>query len=373
MGTTAYSYSKIKRYTDCPKSYELTYLKKVGQDSTDEMEIGKAGHKFFELWHNAIRVHQATGKLMPKLVDVAAEAWADSPHPAGLFAEYLSLCREFADNYHPEQLPAGAQSIAEMELSFNGELNPCLWDDQDCYIRMVIDRVDIIGNRAVITDYKTGYGGKADKFQVELYCFGLKLKFPQIERFEVILHYVRTGYKEPWKIHADNLGPIEFQLRAQISAIEKDKTYQAKPGRRCQSCTVAAFCDKKASKLVQITAPKDAQKLAADVAVLEAQLKAKKEALKDWVKEHGEVTVNGLMFGFFPSEQYQINVGEFIAACREIDVDPLALLKADTTKVKKLCREKAEVAEALSAAITVETKLRFDAKLDKQDKQKDAA
>jgi len=370
---SSYSYSKIKRWTECPLSFKLTYIDRVGQDSTDEMEVGAGAHRFFELWHNALRANQTSNKMMPKVADLAAQAWTEEPHPTGLFEDFLEVCRDFAEGYRPEPLPAGAQSMAELELSFDEALKPCLWDSSDCFIRAKIDRVDLQGNHAKITDYKTGYAGNADKFQVELYCFLLKVKFPQIERFTVEIYYVRSGFKQTWDIHADNLGPVEFQLRAQVLAISKDKSFKAKPGSRCQSCSVAAFCNKKASKLRMIAKAKDAETIAADVAVMEAQLKAKKDALKEWVREHGEITVNGLMFGFFPSEKYVVNVGEFIAACRQVGIDPLDALRADTTKIKKLCRENAQAADALAPAITVETNLRFDSKLDKQEKQKKAA
>lgn len=370
---TAFSYSKIKRWTECPMSFKLTYIDKVGQDSTDEMEVGAGAHRFFELWHNAIRANQTSNKMMPKVADLAAQAWTEDPHPTGLFDDFLVICRDFAEAYHPEPLVPGAQSIAEMELSYDAELKPCLWDSPDAFFRAKLDRVDIHGNHAKITDYKTGFAGTADKFQVEMYCFVLKIKFPQIERFTVEIYYVRSGFKQAWDIHADNLGPVEFQLRAQIAAIQKDKKFQAKPGSRCQSCTVAAFCTKKASKLRAISQASDAEKIAADVAVMEAQLKAKKDALKGWVKEHGHVTVNGLVFDFFPSEKFIVNIGEFIIACRQVGLDPLDALSANTTKIKKLCRENPKAADALAPAITVETSLRFDSKLDKEEKQKKAA
>lgn len=370
---SSFSYSKIKRWTECPLSYKLTYIDKVGQDSTDEMEVGAGAHRFFELWHNAIRSNQATGKMMPKVAELAAHAWTEEPHPTGLFEDFLEICRDFAEGYRPTPLLPGAQSIAEMELAFDESLKTCPWDAQDCFIRAKIDRVDLTGNHAKITDYKTGYAGTADKFQVELYCFLLNKRFPQIERFTVELYYVRSGFRQAWDIHADNLGPVEFQLRAQALAISKDTSFKAKPGSRCQSCTVAAFCNKKASKLKAISKAKDAETIAADVAVLEAQLRAKKDALKEWVRDHGEVSVNGLMFGYFPSEKYVVNVGEFIVACRQLGIDPLESLKADTTKIKKICRENAHAADALAPAITVETSLRFDSKLDKQEKEKKAA
>jgi hypothetical protein len=188
---------------------------------------------------------------------------------------------------------------------------------------------------------------------------------PEIEFFETVIYYTRTGWQEKSSFHKDSLGGIEFQVKAMMEAVDSDTKFKAKPGSRCSGCFVAFACDKKASNVKLIDDSKAAVKVAEDILAGEAQLDAKKSLLKSWVSENGEIAVNGEKFGFFPVETVKADTREVFNVLAQANKDSFEYLKADTKEIKKLCREDSAIADALAQHLEFKTSLRFSHKGEK--------
>lgn len=353
----SYSYSKIKTWTDCPLSYKLTYLDKVGRDEGEALTLGSAAHEFFEIY-----VSKALLNAGKSSEQIALECWSKEPRDQSLYEQYLSICEAFVKNFDPKDIPNGSQTLCEVGLGLTAEGLPCDFMADNVFLRAKIDRLDLNATSVKITDYKTGFGGKADAFQCNIYAYMVSKHYPNIQNFEVVIHYVRTNWKETWRFSRDKLSGIEFQIRAITEAIENDKNFKAKPGSRCSNCMVAFACDRKASSIKTIEKIKNAEKVAGDILALEAQIEAKKEMLKSWVQDNGEVSVNGEKFSFFPMETMKSDTRELSSALIKNNIEPWDYLKGDTTKIKKLCRENPQIADDLAQALTFNVSLRFSHK-----------
>ena len=355
----SFSYSKIKSWTDCPLSFRLTYIDKVGKDESDPMTLGAAAHEFFEAWLNARRYND-----IPVLKDIALATWSTEPRDQSLYEEYMGICEDFAKNFDGKDIPEGSTTTCEIKLGLTAEGLPCDFMAENVWLRGIIDRLDIIGTTAKITDYKVSFRGKPDTFQVQLYAYMISKYCPAITNFEVVIHYVRSNWKEKWQFPKEKIAGIEFQIKAITETIENDKKYKAKPGSRCSSCLVAFACTKKASSIKTIGNIGNASKIAGDILAIEAQLEAKKDLLKSWVSDNGEVKVNGETFSFFPYETWKGDTKELVSVLTDNNIEPWGYLKTDTKEIKKLCKTDDTLANSLAQALTISSTLRFTHKKD---------
>lgn len=349
-----FSYSKIKTWNECPKSYQLTYLEKVGKDEHDQMTLGSAAHEFFQIWVEKLLKEPTT-----EWENMALQSWAKEPRNQNLYQEYLSICKEFVKNLDINEIKTYEKTICELNVAIDKDFNPCDWNDENVYFRGKIDRLDINGNSARITDYKCSFRSNSDPFQGYCYAWLLTKIFPEIINYEVVIHYARSNWKETWRFTRDKLQGIEFQINSITQAIENDKKFKAKPGSRCASCLCAFACDRKASKIKTIGKVKNAQKVAEDILAIEAQLESKKEMLKTWIQDNGEVSINGEKFSFYPLESMKADTKELASALMNNNIEPWDYLKGDTKEIKKLCRENPQVADSLAQALTFNVSLRF--------------
>lgn len=377
----AYSFSRLKTWNDCPLSFKLSYIDKVGKDENDTLTLGAAAHEFFEDYVRKLAAWKEFNKADPKLTtlgfelavnpenfwtEIATKTFVKEPRNQSLFQEYLEICETFIKGFKlDEAIPAGSQTSYELRMALDNDLKPVEWDSEQVRFRGVIDRLDILGNKAKITDYKTGFFGKSDSFQNSLYAWMLTKLYPEIEYFETVIYYTRTGWQEKSSFHKDTLGGIEFQVQAMMETVDNDKKFKARPGSRCSTCFVAFACDKKASKISMIEDQKDAIKVAEDILAGEAQLDAKKSLLKSWVSENGELVLNGEKFGFFPVETVKADTRGVFQVLAEANKDSFEYVKADTKEIKKLCREEPQLADALAQHLEFKTSLRFSHKGEK--------
>lgn len=363
----AHSYSRLTTYAQCPLSYKLSYLDKVGTDDSDAMEIGAAAHEFFDRWCTQYKIGMPPEELQANILALAAKCFQKDARDQANFKEYLDICRIFALAYLPE--PAYPHTDNEMQVAFNRDWKVCNWFDKDVYFRAKIDWLghplpnqDGKVTKIKIRDYKTGYAGKMDSFQLDVYAFVVSLLYPDVDTVEVEFFYTKSGFRTNKTLEVKDMDIVKIQLEALMDKIESENKFKAKPGARCLNCGVAAFCTKKPSDLTAIKQLPDAEALATDIALLEAQAKAKKKALNAWCKEQGPVTSGGLVFSFWPSEKMNVDFGPLIEACVKHQVDPAVVFNTDSTALKKLIRANPDFGDAITPYISMDVSYKFSAK-----------
>lgn len=362
----AHSHSRLMSYTSCPKSYELTYIQKVGTDDSDALEIGAAAHEFFDRFLKGCQFCDATE---PKAFDVyvlslAATCFQKDARKQSNFKEYLEICQAFAKTFRPN--PAYPVSRPELQLAVDRNWQKCDWFSKEVMFRAKIDRIDEpIGADHVIkkiriVDYKTGYsGGEMDSFQLDIYALFASLIYPQLEQVEVEFYFVKSGFRQVKLLEVKDLGVTKVQLEALMYRVENDSKFKAKPGARCLNCGVAAFCDQKPSNLVAITKIEEAQVLGEEIAFLDAQAKAKKKSLKAFCEKQGAVEAGGLKYNNWPANSYVVEIAPLLSLCVEYGVDPALILNPDSTALKKTFKQNPAFAEAIAPYTAIETSMRF--------------
>jgi hypothetical protein len=239
--------------------------------------------------------------------------------------------------------------------------------------RGIIDRLEIDGTTAIITDWKTDWQLRSQAeverdFQLAVYAWLVSREYPQVDRFVVKLDFVRYNVVRQAELDMGRVAQVEGQILGLIGQVEqaiKSGKFPPKPGHYCAWCGYSQQCP--AAKNIPddvrpITSAEDARRVAEELAVLERQIAVRKEALKAWCNQNGPVKVNGLVWGFHLVESRTIeDVSEFVRLMNEAGVDPRPYLTVNGTKARKIYGNP-ELVEKLQPIIKDRSYTRFDSK-----------
>ena len=159
---TAWSYSGIKKFEQCPKQfYYVKVLKQYTEPSTEATLYGT-------LFHEAAELCVRDGVPMP---------------------EKFSFAKPIID----ELLSIKGDKFCEVEMGLTQNLEPCKFNDPDVWWRGVADLVIVNTetNEARVIDYKTSKSAKyADKGQLELMALAVFKHFPKVQKIKAGLLFV---------------------------------------------------------------------------------------------------------------------------------------------------------------------------------------
>lgn len=202
---TAWSYSSIKTFDQCPKKYyHLKVVKDVRDTPGEAADYGTAVHEAAELFvKDGTPIPEKFGYMKP-IVDslVAIEGDKHTELKLGV-----------------RKTPTGYA--------------PCSFFDKDVWWRGIVDLVIINGNTAYMVDYKTGKNAKyADTKQLDLMAGALFVHYPDLKTIKSALAYVVSNEfikkvhvaeqrDEYLTVFADELDRLEH---AQLSGVWNPKS-----------------------------------------------------------------------------------------------------------------------------------------------------
>ncbi len=360
---TSHSYSRLQTYTRCPLAYKLQYIDKVGQDSSGPMEIGAAAHEFFDLFVKGRCYFGSTEQVTfdKYVLDLASDCFQKEARNQDGFKDYLEMCQIFAKAYKTD--PAYPVVKTEMQMAFNRKWEPCDWFGKDVMFRAKIDRIEepSVGpiTKIRITDYKTGYAGNMDGFQLDVYALIASLLYPSLTDIEVQFFYTKSGFKQVKLLEVKDMDITKVQIEALMARMEGEAKWKAKPGSACLNCYVAHACREKTTGLVSIVSKDTAEMLGREIAVLDAQAKSKKKSLKAWCEKEGPVDGGGLIWNNYPTESLKVEIAPLLSLCVEHSIDPATILNPDSTSLKKIFKKNPAFAEAIGPYMGVDVTTRF--------------
>lgn len=211
---TAWSYSSIKTFDQCPKKYyHLKVVKDVKDDPGEAADYGTAVH-------------------------LAAEEFIRDGKP---IPEKFAYMRPIV-----ERLAAlKGEKHAELKLGVrkaNDGYAPCGFFDKDVWWRGVADLLVIDGKRAWCVDYKTGKNARyADTKQLDLLAGAVFTHFPQVEKIKSSLIYVVSGDLIPTEHRVAQRDQYMSVFDTQLDRLEAamdNGIWNAKTSPLCSYCPV---------------------------------------------------------------------------------------------------------------------------------------
>jgi len=208
---TAWSYSSIKTFDQCPKKYfHLKVVKDVKDEAGEAADYGTAVHEAAELF-------VTNGTPIP---------------------EKFAFMRPIVEPLAKKQ----GTKYAEIKLGVSKALEPRGFFAKDVWYRGIADLLIVNGSNAWLVDYKTGKNAKyADIKQLDLLAGAVFVHFPKVDTISSALLYV-VSQDMPRKIHhrqhlLEYMGVFNEQLDRLDAAMENG-VFNAKTSPLCGWCPV---------------------------------------------------------------------------------------------------------------------------------------
>jgi RecB family exonuclease len=208
---TAWSYSSIKTFEQCPKKYfHLKVAKDVKDDPGEAADYGTAVH-------------------------LAAEEFIKEGKP---IPDKFAYMRPIVDRL--AALPG--EKHAELKLGMKRDFSPCGFFDKDVWWRGIADLLVIDRHRAWCVDYKTGKSARyADTKQLDLLAGAVFSHFPEVMKIKSSLLFVVSGdliaKKHVITERSEYLSVFDEQLDRLDAAMENG-VWNAKTSPLCGWCPV---------------------------------------------------------------------------------------------------------------------------------------
>jgi len=212
--TTAWSYSSIKTFDQCPKKYyHLKILKDIKDTGSEATIYGQQVHK-------------------------AAEDYIKDGVPIPEKFAYIRGVVEALGRKEGEkhtELRLGVKRIDE-------GYEPCKFLGKDVWWRGIADLVIIDGDTAYSVDYKTSKNAKyADVKQLDLVAGGIFTHFPQVDKIRSALIFLVSNdviKKDHYREHMHNYLSTFDPLLDRLEVAEESGVWNAKSGPLCRFCPV---------------------------------------------------------------------------------------------------------------------------------------
>ena len=283
----------------------------------------------------------------------------ERPLRAELVEKYNDLAQKFAEM---EMLELPTLKGIEMDIAFDARWKLCGWFDKKAAMRMKMDRIylDSAARKAVIRDYKTGYG-EGNPFQMRIYAAGA-FTLMDIDVCEAEFSYVGTGKVARQAFVREQLPALVEEIEERCGRLTAERKFEPTPGNACQYCPYVQQCTAKPSGLLIVKDAKDAQKVAEDLFLLEAQVKAKKDALKGFVETHGDVETKAGRWGFSKTESIKVRDMAALVSVLELkQIDPMKVLSITGTELKKLYKKNDGLQEDVEPLVDISVSETFKA------------
>lgn len=287
------SFSAVDAFDTCAKRFQHERLQKGASPVSDPLIDGRHIHAIIEAIVRFCETAEIESIDSKQAAAIVEQHFSTSDQAStARFAEVMVMAKGFAKRYKNTGNLIELEQWIEMTLA--EDVPPFV-----CRLDMVERYFDADGSFIGNTDWKSSWSaGQDDRTVFQLHTQGMALhnSYPN-ERIKVRNGFVRFGQDSDW----DELKEYDFEnARGRVVAIyrrmktaEETGVYTASPGKACGYCPIALQCVEAMGLREQghlALTKEDAEKQVADVLVLEAAIKTRKDALKKWVDVNGPVT-----------------------------------------------------------------------------------
>jgi len=211
----SHSYSSIKLFENCPLRY---YRQRITKDVVDEGgEASKYGERIHAFLENRLKGSGLNAEI----------------------AQYEPLCLSV------EKLARQGELHIEKELVLTDNLTATGWWDADAWLRSKLDVLVIVGDEAVVMDWKTGKRN-ADQFQMQMFAAQVFKHYPEVQKVKTSLVWLKTMEMDTNTYKRSSMNAIWAEIMKRIqrihSSLEHDN-WPAKPSGLCRYCPCRHDCD----------------------------------------------------------------------------------------------------------------------------------
>lgn len=356
-----HSWSRLSMFQNCPQQWKLMYMDKKKGEVNPLTNVGRVCHDAIGRYNNHCIKNKLTSDF-DKWKEFAWQAIENSDLPPEYNNEIFKLMEQYAQTHEVD-----LESVvgAEEKFAINKNREQVDWLAPDVWLRIVIDYLQISGNVAKITDYKTTWAMKSDPFQLMIYAWAIKQIYPHVTDFQIEIDYIRHEFQVCQTFTEEDLADIERAILAKINRVEAEERFEPNIGVQCSYCPVWYACPAMSDTTIRrFQLPKsyiEASGLALELEKYSRMAGEIKKVLKEYCDNAGELTAGGRVYRFNVSNKYEFEISEMIMALNEMGIDFLEYLVVDYRKFKALMRDE-RVATVVKRMGTKKVSLTFTSK-----------
>ena len=223
---TQWSFSRFALYESCPFKAKLKYIDKLEEPTSPPLERGT-------------RIHQLAEQFIKGELK-------DFPEELKL---HEKLIRSLQESYAKAET---SKVIVEEEWAFTKEWESTGWFDENAWVRIKLDCIQIVGDHAYVIDWKTGKFNKnlhkQYERQLHLYALATFLKFPGLAVVTPRLYYLDTGdvypkiesgnfdKTEPCDYTRDQVEELKLYWELKTKPLLTDNIFAPRPSWLCRYC-----------------------------------------------------------------------------------------------------------------------------------------
>jgi hypothetical protein len=321
----------------CPFAVREKRILKTVRVSSPNLEVGTAMHALFEA---ITKLRIAGNPVDDAAMDLLYKELVP-PLAIPFIGEIREMTRKYLTNFYvPPDTIAGIEE--EIILDQKGK-EVHSWDD--AWIGGILDLVQIKGDSARVTDYKTQHNilsrSELDKhLQITFYLMLLRAKYPHLKRFEGGIYYNRHGFSMYTERSAQQLDDCEAEVALRILQIRNWKDFNPVAGEHCTICDSHANCPiaNDVSDLPDTIATEEqAKAVSSRLRVQEIVGKKIKALLKAYCAENGSVMVGDKYgYGHVFSSSLDYPAEAVVEKMQAHNIVPGPYLQIDRRQIKKL-------------------------------------
>ena len=246
-----YSHSQLEAFETCPLKYKYRYIERVETpiEETVEAFVGSRVHETLEKLYRDLQLEKLDS--LEELIEFYRTAWQKEWNPGvkitreGMteknYFDYGARClRKYYERYKP--FDQSLTLATELQLRFS--LDDRAQYKMTGFIDRAARRVD---GTYEIHDYKTGRSLPTQQSldrdrQLALYQIGLRGQWPEVERVELIWHYVHFDMTMTSTRTADQLEELRKATMEGIDRIEAETKFEPEKGGWCDWCEYQPLC-----------------------------------------------------------------------------------------------------------------------------------
>lgn len=229
LSLTDFSYSRIDTYSSCPAKYFYSYIQKEPRQFSPAAVLGNIVHEALE---NCVSSEKPLDfrELKQEYIRGIPKWDPDALISRDLIDVGHTIIDEFYDQHEHKVFDVYAKEMAFSFIIGSYRING------------FIDRVDVIDNRVIITDYKTGRWEVSAKeapnnLQLGIYALAASLQFPGHEVYAE-LYYLRSGRKKGHVFSEQDLDRVKERIVEVGHKIVHDQNFL--PTDQYRTCS---YCD----------------------------------------------------------------------------------------------------------------------------------
>lgn len=320
------SVSRLRRFEQCPKSFELHYVQGLAGEPNDSLRFGSLLHAVLERLHRWVLDEEFAGRLdEARAIEIYRDEWARAGLSGfALFEEGQGLLRAYLRE-HGEVDHRGLLAVEkEFRLDVGG-----------FEVLGYIDRVDRVDDETVaVVDYKTNRliftREEVDSdLQLTVYLMAARELWPWARKVRLVFHLLRHGIQMQTERTEEQVQAARDYVISLGRQTESATEYPARLNANCVYCDhrgqCAAYRDAVAGRVEVVkSSPEDLESVAREreqVARLAKILYARKSELEEILKAHLEdrdtLELAGMVYQMSRATQASYPVGPTLEVLRE--------------------------------------------------------